>query len=173
MNLNLVCRSETPKEDTLLKDEEGQPNDLKADQHMIIGNLASNASILEVTETKAIANSDVTLESCPAFEAQLTSAELGDDELGLVLRDIYPNSAAKTMNPKKKYVCAVCKSVCDLFGLFTHMKTVHKGLLCQYCLKLFKKVADLEIHLKKIHNCKTWYIEKLSVYFCESKSSMK
>ena len=161
LNLNLVCRSETPKEDTLLKDEEGQPNDLKADQHMIIGNLASNASILEVTETKAIVNSDATLESCPVFEAQLTSAELGDDELGLVLRDIYPNSAAKTMNPKKKYVCAVCKSVCDLFGLFTHMKTVHKGLLCQYCLKLFKKVADLEIHLKKIHNVfKRYYHNK-------------
>ena len=161
LNLTLVCGSESSTEDTLLKDEVSQPIDVKPNQHMIIGNFASNAPVLDVTETKAIVNSDVTLESSPVFEAQLTSAELGDDELGLVLRDIYPNSAAKTMNPKKKYVCAVCKSVCDLFGLFTHMKTVHKGLLCQYCLKLFKKVADLEIHLKKIHNVfKRYYHNK-------------
>lgn len=28
---------------------------------------------------------------------------------------------------------------------------VHKGILCQYCLKLFKKVGDLEQHLKTAH----------------------
>ena len=51
-----------------------------------------------------------------------------------------PEHTVKRLDPKKKYVCAVCKSVCDLLGLFVHMKQVHYGLLCQYCLKLFKKV---------------------------------
>ena len=37
---------------------------------------------------------------------------------------MYPKSRAKPMNPKKKYVCAVCKSPCDLYGLFFHMKQV-------------------------------------------------
>ena len=55
------------------------------------------------------------------------------------------------MNPNKKYVCAHCKSVCDLYGLFIHMKAVHKGILCQYCLKLFKKVPELESHLRVEH----------------------
>ena len=81
----------------------------------------------------------------------LKSIKIEERELESLLRDLYPFSIVKTMNPRKKYVCAVCKSVCDLFGLFTHMKTVHQGLLCQYCLKLFKKVADLEIHLSKVH----------------------
>jgi hypothetical protein len=33
--------------------------------------------------------------------------------------------------------------VCDLYGLFLHMKEVHHGLLCMYCLKLFKKVGPI------------------------------
>ena len=35
-----------------------------------------------------------------------------------------PPSSALLLDPKKKYVCAVCKSVCDLYGLFLHMKQV-------------------------------------------------
>ena len=41
-----------------------------------------------------------------------------------ILSMLYPKSRAKQMNPKKKYVCAVCKSSCDLYGLFLHMKQV-------------------------------------------------
>ncbi len=45
-------------------------------------------------------------------------------ERASALRSLYPSSGVRTMNQKKKYVCAVCKSVCDLFGLFLHMKQV-------------------------------------------------
>merc|ERR1719334_768727 len=70
---------------------------------------------------------------------------------------LYPTNVIKQLDVKKKYVCAVCKSVCDLFGLFLHMKTVHHGLLCQYCLKLFKKVRDLENHLHSTHKVANRY----------------
>jgi hypothetical protein len=58
-----------------------------------------------------------------------------------ILGKLYPPISGRSLDPKKKYVCAVCKSVCDLYGLFIHMKEVHHGLLCMYCLKLFKKVS--------------------------------
>ena len=74
-----------------------------------------------------------------------------EEERRRALQSLYPDSLAAPLDPKKKYVCAVCKSVCDLHGLFIHMKTVHGGLLCQYCLKLFKKVRDLETHLAAAH----------------------
>lgn len=77
--------------------------------------------------------------------------ELTEDDKLRCLYQLYPKSEVSTMNARKKYVCSVCQSVCDLFGLFIHMKQVHKGLLCQYCLKLFKRVPDLEQHLKNIH----------------------
>lgn len=46
------------------------------------------------------------------------------------LKTLYPKHSTKTVNPKKKYVCAVCKSVCDLFGLFLHMKQVSIAINC-------------------------------------------
>ena len=70
---------------------------------------------------------------------------------------LYPDNPVKQLDVKKKYVCAVCKSVCDLYGLFIHMKTVHHGLLCQYCLKLFKRVRDLESHLATSHHTVSRY----------------
>ena len=67
--------------------------------------------------------------------------EFSEEERATALAALYPpEHTVKRLDPKKKYVCAVCKSVCDLLGLFVHMKQVHFGLLCQYCLKLFKKV---------------------------------
>ena len=72
-------------------------------------------------------------------------------------RYLYPENTVKQLDVKKKYVCAVCKSVCDLYGLFIHMKTVHHGLLCQYCLKLFKRVRDLESHLATSHRTVSRY----------------
>ena len=123
----------------------------KVDQSMVTSTIddskESKATLLQSTES--IHENSPLLTS---MQSLLTSIKIEESELGSLLRDLYPTSTVKTMNPRKKYVCAVCKSVCDLFGLFTHMKTVHKGLLCQYCLKLFKKVADLEIHLNKTHN---------------------
>ncbi len=62
-----------------------------------------------------------------------------------VLARLYPPCSGRPLDPKKKYVCAVCKSVCDLYGLFLHMKEVHHGLLCMYCLKLFKKVGSSSV----------------------------
>ena len=70
---------------------------------------------------------------------------------------LYRKQEVKVMNPRKKYVCAVCKSVCDLFGLFFHMKEVHQGMLCQYCLKLFKRVSDLETHMKNAHGVRRMF----------------
>ena len=43
------------------------------------------------------------------------------------LSRLYPPSSALLLDPKKKYVCAVCKSVCDLYGLFLHMKQVPRS----------------------------------------------
>jgi hypothetical protein len=68
--------------------------------------------------------------------------EIRPGERRRLLTKLYPPITARSLDPKKKYVCAVCKSVCDLYGLFLHMKEVHHGLLCQYCLKLFKKVRE-------------------------------
>lgn len=59
------------------------------------------------------------------IETPLT--QLTEDDKKRCLRTLYPGQEAKIMNPKKKYVCAVCKSVCDLFGLFIHMKQVRKS----------------------------------------------
>ena len=88
--------------------------------------------------------------------------EPSKDEREQALASLYPaEHTAKRLDPKKKYVCAVCKSVCDLLGLFVHMKQVHHGLLCQYCLKLFKKVRDLEHHLVASHRLPSRYYSSL------------
>ena len=34
---------------------------------------------------------------------------------------------------------------------------VHRGILCQYCLKLFKKVRDLDSHLAGVHKVQSRY----------------
>ena len=34
---------------------------------------------------------------------------------------------------------------------------VHGGLLCQFCLKLFKKVSEIEAHLKSTHDVSKLY----------------
>ena len=77
---------------------------------------------------------------------------------------LYAPQPVKPMNARKKYVCAVCKSVCDLHGLFLHMKQVHKGLLCQYCLKLFKKVPDLESHMRSTHRVSQRYFPSVAMF---------
>ena len=56
-----------------------------------------------------------------------------------ILQAQYPRTPK--LNPNKKYVCAVCKTVTTLVGLFMHMRDVHNGVLCQYCLKMFKRVG--------------------------------
>ena len=84
--------------------------------------------------------------------------QFSGEERAAALATLYPREhTVRRLDPKKKYVCAVCKSVCDLLGLFVHMKQVHHGLLCQYCLKLFKKVGDLEHHLAAAHRLPTRY----------------
>ena len=40
------------------------------------------------------------------------------------LSRLYPPNTTQLLYPKKKYVCAVCKSVCYLYVLFLHMKQV-------------------------------------------------
>ena len=59
-----------------------------------------------------------------------------------VLHALYPKLEVQKTN--RKYVCAVCKTVTSLTGLFLHMREVHNGILCQYCLKLFKRVSLVE-----------------------------
>jgi hypothetical protein len=46
-------------------------------------------------------------------------------DLNHYLELFYPKPSVKTMNQKKKYVCATCKSNFDLFGLYSHMKKVN------------------------------------------------
>ena len=91
------------------------------------------------------------------FMKKRTISEVTPEETARALDLLYPPNTARQLDSKKKYVCAVCKSVCDLYGLFVHMKTVHHGLLCQYCLKLFKKVRDLESHLAAVHRVPAHY----------------
>ena len=55
---------------------------------------------------------------------KLPPVSVSTEEKSTILSMLYPKSRAKQMNPKKKYVCAVCKSSCDLYGLFNHMKQV-------------------------------------------------
>ena len=100
--------------------------------------------------------------SCPVIQPLLQKkvrekVEVTEEERLEALTYLYPDNKVKQLDSKKKYVCAVCKSVCDLYGLFIHMKTIHHGLLCQYCLKLFKKVRDLENHLATSHRVVTRY----------------
>lgn len=92
----------------------------------------------------------------------LPSAQIEPKELPGLLGALYPNYRTKTLNPRKKYVCAVCKESpaagsslskhLNLAGLFLHMWETHEGLLCQYCLKLFRRPPELEAHLKDVHN---------------------
>jgi hypothetical protein len=44
------------------------------------------------------------------------------------------------------------------------MKQVHKGLLCQYCLKLFKRVVDLDQHMKAAHKVTRSYFPTVSAF---------
>ncbi|TRY61774.1 hypothetical protein TCAL_12268 [Tigriopus californicus] len=112
-----------------------------------------DAQILEQRPDESTMETSVKLKNEePDLDTDDGPVELTEDEKLKCLYQLYPRSEVSTMNARKKYVCSVCQSVCDLFGLFTHMKQVHKGLLCQYCLKLFKRVPDLEQHLKNMHN---------------------
>ena len=95
--------------------------------------------------------------------------EFSEEERATALAALYPpEHTVKRLDPKKKYVCAVCKSVCDLLGLFVHMKQVHFGLLCQYCLKLFKNIKCMKQHMK-LHN-KT---ARINCSICEKSFSTK
>ena len=115
------------------------------------------------SETKSVnklsteTNSDDNSDQGPMPTKPLGKTELLESEIADLLPLLYPPFTSTPMNPKKKYVCAVCKEVCNIHSLFNHMKEVHSGLLCQYCLKLFKKVPDLENHLKKVHNIHNVY----------------
>ena len=40
---------------------------------------------------------------------------------------------------------------------FLFLFQVHQGLLCCYCTKLFKKVSDLETHIKSVHRVSSRY----------------
>ena len=51
----------------------------------------------------------------------------------------------KTMNPKKKYVCATCKSNFDLFGLYSHMKKVANKLGCFYVSYNTVGISNLDV----------------------------
>ena len=53
-----------------------------------------------------------------------TPVTVTPEEKAALLSMMYPKNRSKPMNPRKKYQCAVCKSACDLFGLFFHMKKV-------------------------------------------------
>ena len=70
----------------------------------------------------------------PSFPKYPVVSNLSSEDKRKALGTLYPKQMVKTMNPKKKYVCAVCKSVCDLYGLFVHMKQVNTVLL--YLLSL-------------------------------------
>ena len=148
-HLHLASKNKCSKVETNFSVTEKKPVDtsshIKKEDIVSIKNIENT---INCDDTQKERDSTSLLSS---LEKLLTSIKVEEMELESLLRDLYPFSTVKTMNPRKKYVCAVCKSVCDLFGLFTHMKTVHQGLLCQYCLKLFKKVADLEVHLNKVH----------------------
>ena len=64
---------------------------------------------------------------------KLPPVSVTTEEKSTILSMLYPKSRAKQMNPKKKYVCAVCKSSCDLYGLFNHMKQVrNKNIIFPY-----------------------------------------
>ena len=91
--------------------------------------------------TKALYQHTRTVHVAPVRRKEEKHIDISPGERRRVLSRLYPPTTTKILDPKKKYVCAVCKSVCDLIGLFMHMKEVHHGLLCQFCLKLFKKVS--------------------------------
>ncbi len=133
-------------------------------QHCL--NAVRSQGLKKAGETKTPASSAVKVESAKEASASILEksvvrypsvSELSAEERGKCLSLLYPPQVTKTMNARKKYVCAVCKSVCNLFGLFVHMKQVHKGLLCQYCLKLFKRVPDLEQHMRGAHRTSPRY----------------
>jgi len=100
----------------------------------------------------------------PVRKREERRLDISNGERRRVLSRLYPPPNSRILDPKKKYVCAVCKSVCDLFGLFVHMKEVHHGMLCQYCLKLFKKVRDLEHHLITVHKQQPRYYSSMEMF---------
>ena len=57
-------------------------------------------------------------------------------------------------------MCSVLKNnqICNLFF------QTHGGLLCQFCLKLFKKVGEIEVHLKKVHRVSRWYFPSAKMF---------
>lgn len=91
--------------------------------------------------TKALIQHIRSQHIAPVRKRELKQLEISNVERRRVMSRLYPPPKSRLLDAKKKYVCAVCKSVCDLIGLFDHMKEVHHGLLCQFCLKLFKKVS--------------------------------
>ena len=36
--------------------------------------------------------------------------------------------------------------------------------MCQFCLKLFKKVCEIEVHLKKVHHISRWYFPSSKMF---------
>ena len=93
--------------------------------------------------TKALFQHVRNVHVAPVRRREVKELVISNVERRRVMSRLFPPPKSRVLDPKKKYVCAVCKSVCDLVGLFIHMKEVHQGLLCQYCLKLFKKVCSL------------------------------
>lgn len=123
-----------------------RPQRASSSMSLSSGNSEETGSKVEEKQTEA---------TCKMKPAVVEPVLVTKEEEKRLLNMLYPLQEARTVDPKKKYVCAVCKSVCDLLGLFTHMKEVHQGVLCQYCLKLFKKVGDLELHLKNMHKVRS------------------
>ncbi len=139
-------KKNTPVQESALSAAESSDDD--EDDEKLIIDLEAGAMAGKKKKKKASSAAAPSVNSVPIPE----NVTVSDKERAAALKALYPASKSKTMNQRKKYVCAVCKSVCDLFGLFLHMKQVHKGILCQYCLKLFKRVSDLEGHLKTAHD---------------------
>ena len=95
---------------------------------------------LQFPYTKSLFQHIRTIHVAPVRQVEEKLFNVAPGERRRILSRLYPPPRMSILDPRKKYVCAVCKSVCDLLGLFNHMKEVHHGLLCQFCLKLFKKV---------------------------------
>ena len=83
------------------------------------------------------------------------------EEKAALLSMMYPKNRTKPMNPRKKYVCAVCKSPCDLYGLFFHMKQVSFHV----CFTLLKKLSAYLYFSRNLDIKKTSYSHVLRLYY--------
>lgn len=114
--------------------------------------------------TKALFQHTRSVHILPVMTKKERTVDISNSERRQVMSRLYPAQNRSSLDPRKKYVCAVCKSVFDLVGLFLHMKEVHHGLLCQYCLKLFKKVKDLDYHLGSVHHQRVRYYHSIDLF---------